>query len=47
LLYPLTGINLNDWKEEVKNKINSIIERAENQKAILLTKEKAEEEAEK
>ena len=42
LLYPLTGIDLNDWKEEVKQKISSIIAKAESQKRILLNKEKAE-----
>ena len=45
LLYPLTGIDLNDWKEEVKQNISSIIAKAESQKRILLSKEKAEEEA--
>jgi hypothetical protein len=30
LLYPLTGIDLNDWKEEFKEKINRIIDKAEN-----------------
>ena len=45
LLYPLTGIDLNDWKEEVKEKISLIINKAEIQKTILLNKEKAEEEA--
>ena len=45
LLYPLTGIDLNDWKEEVKQKISSIIAKAESQKRILLNKEKAEEDA--
>ena len=45
LLYPLTGIDLNDWKEEVKQKISSIIAKAESQKRILLNKEKAEEES--
>ena len=45
MLYPLTGIDLNDWKEEVKQKISSIIAKAESQKRILLNKEKAEEDA--
>ena len=45
LLSPLTGIDLNDWKEEVKKKISLIIDEAESQKNILLAKEKAQEEA--
>jgi len=47
LLSPLTGIDLNDWKEEAKKKISLIIDEAESQKKIWLNKEKAEEEAKK
>ena len=47
LLYPLAGINLNDWKEEAKEKISLLIARAENQLMILLNKENAEAKAKK
>ncbi len=45
MLCPLTGIDLNNLKEEIKGKINLIFEIAENKKIIMLNIEKAEEEA--
>ena len=45
MLCPLTDIDLNIWKEEIKEKINLIFEIAENKKIIMLKIEKAEEEA--
>jgi hypothetical protein len=42
LVFPLTNIDLDDWRKELNEEIINQINGAENQKIILLQKENSE-----